>query len=79
MTVPSKVENVCDECQGELITRKDDTEEVINDRLKVYNEQTLPILEFYQDRLVEVDGEQLVENILQEILEVLKTKGLYNK
>ena len=79
LTVPSKVEGVCDECQGELGTRKDDTEEVIKDRLKVYNEQTLPILEYYQDKLVEVDGEKPVMEILQEILKVLKTKGLYNK
>jgi len=42
------VEGVCDKCQGELYQRTDDSEEVIKNRLAVYEEQTLPIISFYR-------------------------------
>ena len=43
---------ICDEDHGEpvkLITRNDDLPEVILERLEIYKEQTLPILDFYTD------------------------------
>ncbi|PSQ07115.1 adenylate kinase [Halobacteriales archaeon QS_5_70_15] len=50
---------VCDECGGELIQRDDDTEETVRERLRVFEENTAPVIEFYDERgeLVEVDGE----------------------
>ena len=42
------VDGVCDKCQGELYQRTDDSEEVIKNRLSVYEEQTLPIIAFYR-------------------------------
>jgi adenylate kinase len=42
------VEGRCDKCQGELYQRTDDSEEVIKNRLSVYTEQTLPIIDFYR-------------------------------
>ncbi len=42
------VEGICDKCQGELYQRTDDSEEVIKNRLDVYEEQTLPIIAFYR-------------------------------
>jgi len=45
-----KVLWVCDKCGGELIQRKDDTAEVIEARLKVYEEQTKPLIEYYKRR-----------------------------
>jgi adenylate kinase len=42
------VDGVCDKCQGELYQRTDDSEEVIKNRLAVYEEQTLPIISFYR-------------------------------
>jgi adenylate kinase len=42
------VDGVCDKCQGELYQRTDDSEEVIKNRLAVYAEQTLPIIDFYR-------------------------------
>ena len=44
-----KVDGVCDNCGGELYQRDDDKEEVVINRLKVYNEQTEPIIEFYRN------------------------------
>ena len=43
-----KVDGVCDNCAGELYQREDDKEEVVANRLKVYSEQTEPIIEFYR-------------------------------
>ena len=42
------VDGVCDKCQGELYQRTDDSEEVIKNRLSVYEEQTFPIIAFYR-------------------------------
>ena len=42
-----KVEGICDECGGQLVQRKDDTEETVKNRLEVYANQTKPLLEFY--------------------------------
>ena len=42
-----KVAGVCDKCQGELYQREDDKEEVVTRRLEIYNDQTAPIVEFY--------------------------------
>ena len=44
---PSIQDGVCDDCGKGLITRKDDTPEVIRARLKTYHNETEPIIEFY--------------------------------
>lgn len=46
---PSGVEGRCDACGAELIQRTDDSEEVIANRLRVYHEQTAPIVAFYRE------------------------------
>ena len=53
-----KVEGVCDECGGQLVQRKDDTEETVKNRLEVYANQTKPLLEFYNklDLVKSIDG-----------------------
>lgn len=43
-----KKDGVCDKCGSNLIHRKDDTVEVIKDRLKTYHEQTQPLIDFYK-------------------------------
>ena len=47
---PPKTEGVCDECGGELVQREDDTEETVKERLRVYRENTEPVVEFYADQ-----------------------------
>jgi adenylate kinase len=56
---PPETGGVCDECGGELIQREDDTEETVHDRLDTFDEQTAPVLDYYEGReaYVEVDGE----------------------
>ena len=59
-TQPPKTAGVCDLDGAKLIMRRDDTEEVISERLKEYERMTLPLKQYYarQGRLVEVDGNQ---------------------
>jgi adenylate kinase len=47
-----KVEGVCDKCGGQLYQRSDDTPKVIRDRIGVYERQTQPILQYYNDKKV---------------------------
>lgn len=46
-----KIEGICDKCNGELYQRIDDTPKVIKERLKVYERQTQPLLEYYEDEV----------------------------
>ena len=72
---PSKVSNVCDACQGALYQRTDDNEETILNRMKVYNESTAPILDYYrkQNKLRMIDGDEetdiLFENFVKSLNE----------
>lgn len=71
---PAKA-GVCDRCQGELYQRKDDSEEVITHRLQVYNEQTAPLIAFYQTRkkLHSVDGTGKIEVIFGNICAIIES------
>jgi len=62
---PSKKEDVCDSCQGELYQRDDDKEKTIRNRLNVYQTQTAPLITLYQgkDILRAIDGIGSIEEI----------------
>jgi adenylate kinase len=64
---PPKKDGVCDDCGGELYTRKDDTAEVVQERLRVYHAETAPLTGFYgkADLLSSVDGEQAPDAVFQ--------------
>ena len=48
---PPKVEGICDKCGAELVQREDDTsEEAIRRRLAIYDEQTSPLVEYYEKK-----------------------------
>lgn len=47
--IPPKVEDICDRCNGELYQRKDDTPEIIVERLEVYKKQTEPLISYYEN------------------------------
>lgn len=70
---PTKVENVCDTCQGNLILRDDDKPETVQKRLDVYHEQTQPLIDYYTKKniLVEVDGTVDIEDVFAAIVKVL--------
>ena len=70
---PTKKENVCDTCEGELILRDDDKPETVQKRLNVYHEQTQPLIDYYteKEKLVEVDGTIDIEKVFDAIVKIL--------
>ena len=68
-----KVDGICDICGAELIQRPDDTEATAKNRLKVYDDNTAPLLDYYknQNLLKTVNGDQDVEKVFADIKEVL--------
>jgi adenylate kinase len=65
-----KVMGVCDQCGStNLVQRADDKEEVIKNRLQVFQDTISPVLEYYQDlgRLMKVDAEMSVDEIFNQI------------
>ncbi len=73
---PPKVEGKCDACGGELYQRPDDNEETVRNRLKVYHQQTAPLIEYYKNKgvLFEVDGNKSIEEITQQLINILEKK-----
>lgn len=70
-------ENVCDNCGSPLMIRKDDNADTVENRIKVYHEQTEPLKEFYQerDKLFSVNGAQTVEEVSKEVMDILKARS----
>ncbi|MBQ7201009.1 MAG: adenylate kinase [Eubacterium sp.] len=70
---PTKVDGVCDACGGELTLRDDDKPEVVADRLKVYHEQTQPLIDYYNKEgiLKEVDGTVDLKDVFDAIVGIL--------
>jgi adenylate kinase len=73
---PPKKEGICDACSGELYQRDDDKEETIRNRLNVYNQQTAPLIDYYQkkDLLRTIEGVGKIEDIFRKIEEVIEGK-----
>jgi adenylate kinase len=71
---PPKVAGTCDECNGELYQRDDDSEETMRKRLSVYEEQTAPLIAYYaqQSLLRTVYGIGTIEEIQQKLLGILE-------
>ncbi len=71
---PPKRPGVCDRCGGELYQRPDDTPEVVRRRLKVYLDQTAPLIARYEQAglLVRVDGEQSPSEVTESVIQVLR-------
>ena len=71
---PPKVPDTCDRCGGELYQRQDDAPEAVSVRIKVYRDETEPLVEHYgrAEKLVEIDGVGTVEEVSQRLLDALK-------
>ena len=71
-SIPRK-EGVCDECGGELYQREDDVPEAVSQRIKVFAEQTAPLIWYYSEKgnLVEVDGEGSIEGVRESLLKAV--------
>ena len=65
---------VCERCGGELYQRKDDNEETVGNRLKVYSEQTAPLIAYYSERnvLLNIYGVGAIDEVFARIVAALK-------
>ena len=63
----------CPHCGGELVVRKDDNLEAIEERLKIFKEVTAPLIGYYQDKgiLTVINGDNDVQSVFEEIVKVL--------
>jgi adenylate kinase len=70
---PPAEEGVCDACGGELVQRDDDSEDTVRERLRVYSENTEPVVEHYRERgeLVEIDGEGTPDEVFDDIVDAV--------
>jgi adenylate kinase len=70
---PPKKAGVCDKCEGELYQRDDDNETTVTSRLKVYEDSTKPLIDYYekQAKLRRIDGVGSMDAILARITAVL--------
>jgi adenylate kinase len=71
---PPKEEGKCDACGGELYQRSDDAPETVRKRIRVYWEQTSPLIDYYRDEglLITVESEGGIERVQEKILEALQ-------
>lgn len=76
LTNPPKDDNKCDVCGAELVRRDDDSEQTISKRLKVYHEQTEPILQFYVKKgiLIKVDADMSPSDVFVLLCEKIGLK-----
>lgn len=73
VSIPPKKEGICDVCGSELVLRDDDKPETVQNRLKVYHDQTQPLINFYEKKgvLRSVDGTFPMEEVFTAITKIL--------
>ncbi|QZA87518.1 adenylate kinase [Salinarchaeum sp. IM2453] len=73
---PPEEEGICDECGSDLIQRDDDTEETAKERLRVFEENTMPVVEYFEDTdsFVTVDGEQAPDEVWADLCDAVEAQ-----
>jgi adenylate kinase len=73
VNMPPTVDWTCDTCGGQVVQRDDDTEEAIDRRLELYEEQTVPIIDYYRERglLVQVSGVGQGDEVFDRLVKVV--------
>ncbi|MCI6659943.1 MAG: adenylate kinase [Peptoniphilaceae bacterium] len=68
-TKPPKVDGICDICGQKLVQREDDKKEAVCTRIKVYESQTAPLVEYYEKQgiLLHINGDQAVDDVFTSI------------
>ncbi|MBU1111532.1 MAG: adenylate kinase [archaeon] len=78
--IPTKVEGVCDKCDGEVYQRKDDSPETIKERLEIYEKKTTPLIDFYKEKgllreiVINEDFGAHKEMIMERIMKVIRSE-----
>jgi len=72
--MPPRKDSLCDDCQKPLLQRQDDKEEVIKNRLKVYEETTKSLIDHYtrSNKLIVVDGDLEVKELLPKLCAIFE-------
>ncbi|MCJ7463315.1 MAG: adenylate kinase [Thermoplasmata archaeon] len=70
---PPMNEGICEKCGSKLIQRDDDKEETVRNRLKVYQEQTAPLVEYYRKKgkLVDIDGSGGIDAVFAQMVKAI--------
>jgi adenylate kinase len=70
---PSINKDLCDKCQGELYQRDDDNEDTVRNRLEVYDAQTFPLIQYYQQKglVRKIEGVGSIQQIFENIIKTL--------
>lgn len=71
--MPPKKEGICDKCNDTLIQRKDDKKETVGNRIKVYHEQTSPLIDYYKEKglIQDFDGMIGADALFDEIVKAI--------
>jgi adenylate kinase len=71
---PPRVDEICDIDGTKLVSRNDDRLEVIQPRLSAYQEQTRPVVDYYQrtGRLISINGDQPMDAVTEQIFRVIE-------
>lgn len=74
---PPKSAGVCDKCSSQLVQRDDDKEETVRNRLKVYQEQTAPLVEHYRKKgkIVDIDGSRGIDAVFGQMVDAIGRLG----
>ena len=74
VSIPTKVEGICDRCGNEVVLRDDDKPETVQKRLAVYHDQTRPLINYYDAHgiLKSVDGTQTMNKVFEDIIAILE-------
>jgi adenylate kinase len=79
LQMPPRTPGVCDDDGTPLITRKDDSEDVVTERIRTYDAVTRPVLAYYQDRKYhQIRGDRSPEYIFEIITGILEPLALKN-
>ena len=78
VNMPPKQEGICDVCGGELIQRPDDNEETAANRIAVYNDQTKPLIDYYEKAgiIANIDGSKPLEESFASVSKALDDTAL---
>jgi adenylate kinase len=71
---PPRMPGVCDLDGSELYQREDDKPETVENRIKVYNDQTTPLIDYYREAqlLAEVDGTQAIDDVTRDLMKLVE-------
>ena len=77
VTLPPKEEGKCDRCRADLIQRKDDNEETVKNRLKIYHEITEPLISYYKKEgiLEEIDGAEDLDKVFEKVKTIIRQRS----